>query len=138
MNLNKPKVLLVDDNLDTLDLVEVFLYRDFEILMAENGFDAFKIAVDALPDLIITDIMMPVMDGVRLFNDLRKEKKTAGIPIIAITSFLKKITRKSLRNMGFNGVIAKPIDRQRLLVVISHLLELPHLDPKRQVTDETV
>jgi CheY-like chemotaxis protein len=136
--MKKPRLLVVDDNLDTLDLVEVYLYRDFEVVTAGNGFEGFKVAVDVLPDLIITDIMMPVMDGIRLFNDLRKEEKTSRVPVVAMTSFLKNLTRKSLRNMGFNGVISKPIDRERLLSIITHLLELPHLDPEQQVTDETI
>ena len=55
-----PKVLLIDDSLDTLDLVEVFLYRDFDVVTAENGFEGFKRAQELLPDLVITDIMMPV------------------------------------------------------------------------------
>lgn len=136
--MKRPKLLIVDDNLDTLDLVELFLYRDFEVVTAGNGFEGFKVAGEVLPDLVITDIMMPVMDGIRLFNDLRREEKTARIPVVAMTSFLKNLTRKSLRNMGFNGVISKPLDRRRLLSIIAHLLELPHLDPERQGTDDTI
>lgn len=133
----KPKVLLIDDSLDTLDLVEVFLYRDFDVVTAENGFEGFNRAQELLPDLVITDIMMPVMDGVRLFNDLRRQAKTAAIPVIAMTSFLKRITRKSLLTMGFNGVVAKPIDRQKLLQVIGKALSIPSLFKGGKVTDET-
>jgi CheY-like chemotaxis protein len=133
----KPKVLLIDDSLDTLDLVEVFLYRDFDVVTAENGFEGFNRAQELLPDLVITDIMMPVMDGVRLFNDLRRQEKTAAIPVIAMTSFLKRITRKSLLTMGFNGVVAKPIDRQKLLQVIGKALSIPSLFKGGKVTDET-
>lgn len=133
----KPKLLLVDDSLDTLDLVEVFLYRDYDVITAANGFEGLKIATDVVPDLIVTDIMMPVMDGIRFFNDLRKDEKTVTIPVIAITSFLKQITRKSLLSMGFNGVVAKPIDRERLLRVVTQLLSHETYSPDQQVTDET-
>ncbi len=133
----KPKILLIDDSLDTLDLVEVFLYRDFDVVTAENGFEGFNRAQELLPDLVVTDIMMPVMDGVRLFNDLRRQEKTAAIPVIAMTSFLRRITRKSLLAMGFNGVIAKPIDRQKLLQVIGKVLSIPSLFRGEKVTDET-
>jgi CheY-like chemotaxis protein len=132
------KVLLVDDNQDTLDLLEMFLYRDFEILTAGNGFDGFNVAVRELPDLVITDIMMPVMDGIRLFNDLHRQQKTAGIPVVAMTAFLKRITRKSLLNMGFKGVISKPVNRERLLGMITRMLALPDSLSEVQVTDETV
>ena len=134
---SKPKVLLIDDSLDTLDLVEVFLYRDFDVVTAENGFEGLNRAQELLPDLVITDIMMPVMDGIRLFNDLRRQEKTAAIPVIAMTSFLKRITRKSLLTMGFNGVVAKPIDRQKLLQVIGKVLSIPSLLKGEKVTDET-
>jgi len=133
----KPKVLLIDDSLDTLDLVEVFLYRDFDVFTAENGFEGLKRAQEVMPDLIITDIMMPVMDGIRLFNDLRKREKTAMIPVVAMTSFLKKITRKSLLGMGFNAVIAKPIERQKLLQLIGKLLKISTLCSGEKVADET-
>ena len=73
----------------------------------------------------------------RLFNDLRRQEKTAGIPVIAMTSFLRKITRKSLLSMGFNGVIAKPIDRKKLLQIIGTVLSIPSLRSEDRVTDET-
>lgn len=132
-------ILCVDDNLDTLDLIEVFLFRDFNVYTAENGFEGMKIASELIPSLIITDIMMPVVDGIRLFNDLRKHEATADIPVIAITSFIKKITRKSLLNMGFKAVLSKPVHRLTLLATISSALDIPHLlhSQKPQVTDET-
>jgi len=116
------KVLLIDDNHDTLDLLEMLLYKDFEILTALNGFDGLKRAEEESPDLIITDIMMPVMDGIRFFNSLKKMEKTSKIPVIAITSFVKKITRKSLLNIGFNGVVSKPIDREAVMDTVKKVV----------------
>ena len=133
----KPKLLVVDDNLDILDLVEVFLYKDYDVNTAGNGFEGLKIAKRELPDIIITDIMMPVMDGVRFFNDLRKTQETSSIPVVAMTSFLKQITRKSLLNMGFNGVVSKPLDRERLLNIVKSILSHESFSPSVQVTDET-
>ncbi len=106
------KILLVDDNHDTLDLLEMFLYKDFEIITALNGFEGLKKAEDEIPDLIITDIMMPVMDGIRFFNHLRKNERICHVPVIAVTSFIRKITRNSLLNMGFNGVVSKPLNKE--------------------------
>jgi len=114
----KKKILLVDDNHDILDLLEVFLYDDFEITSVLNGFEGLKIAEEILPDLIITDIMMPVMDGIKFLNNLRKKPKVAGVPVIAVTSFAKKLNIKSLLNMGFNGVVSKPFSREEILAVI--------------------
>ncbi|HON10896.1 MAG: response regulator [Fibrobacter sp.] len=122
---NTLKVLLVDDNHDTLDLLELFLFKDFEVLTAMNGFEGLKRAEEEIPDLIITDIMMPVMDGIRFFNNLKKQEKTNHIPVIAITSFVKKITRKSLLNMGFTGVVSKPLVKETVLETVRKAINLP-------------
>jgi len=118
----QPTILLIDDNHDTLDLLEVFLFKEFEIATALNGFEGMRMAEELLPDLIITDIMMPVMDGIRFFNQLRRQEKMNSIPVIAMTSFLKKMTRKSLLNMGFNDIIAKPIERQTVIDAVTNIL----------------
>jgi CheY-like chemotaxis protein len=118
----KKKILLVDDNHDMLDLLEVFLYENFEITSVLNGFEGLKTAEEILPDLIITDIMMPVMDGIKFLNSLRKKPKIAAVPVIAVTSFAKKLNIKSLLNMGFNGVVSKPFSREEILTVISGII----------------
>lgn len=137
MSAEKPRLLIIDDSFDTLDLIELFCYRDFEVFTAGNGFEGFKMAQELSPDLIITDVMMPGVDGIRLFNDLRRNEKTASIPVVAVTSFLKKITRKSLLNMGFNDVVAKPVDRQRLLATLARVLSLTPIQSAQRSTDET-
>ncbi len=109
------KILLIDDNDNTLDLLEVFLYDAYDLVTAENGFEGLKVAENEQPDLILTDIMMPVMDGIAFFNELRRRKQTAHIPVIAITSFAEQTTVKSLLNVGFCGVVAKPFRRDDIL-----------------------
>ena len=118
----KKKLLLVEDNHDILDLLEVFLYDDFEITSVLNGFEGLKTAEELVPDLIITDIMMPVMDGIKFLNNLRKKQKISLVPVIAITSFAKKLNVKSLLSMGFNGVVSKPFNREAILEVIRNVL----------------
>jgi len=117
----KAKILLVDDNYDILDLLEVFLFGHYEIVTAQNGFEGLSMAEEMRPDIIITDIMMPVMDGIKFLNMLRKKPETALIPVVAITSFAKKMNVKSLMNMGFSGVVAKPFNREAILEVLAAL-----------------
>lgn len=126
---NPPRILLVDDNHDTLDLLEIYLYKEYEILTALNGFEGLKKAEEELPDLIITDIMMPVMDGIRFFNNLKKQEKTKTIPVIAITSFVKKITKKSLLNIGFNGVVSKPLNRDAVVETVRRIINPVEIRP---------
>jgi CheY-like chemotaxis protein len=116
----KKKVLLIDDDHGILDLFEVYLYGDYEIITALNGFEGLKKADEFLPDFIITDIMMPVMDGIKFLNTLRKRPETAAIPVIAVTSFNRKMNEKSLRNVGFNGVVSKPLKRETVMEEIDN------------------
>lgn len=106
----KNKILIIDDSDDILDLLEMYLYKDYNITTAQNGFDGLKKAQEDFPDCIITDIMMPVMDGIKFLNTLKNNETISHIPVIAVTSFVKKINTKSLMNMGFVGVISKPLN----------------------------
>lgn len=118
----RKKILLVDDNDDSLDLLELYLYNQYDIVTAPNGFEALRTAYRESPDLIITDIMMPVMDGIRFFNELRKRDGTRAIPVIAFTSFAETATISSLRNVGFSEVMAKPFDRDIMVETVNRLL----------------
>ncbi len=118
----KKKVLVVDDSHDALDLLEVFLYGTYEVTTALNGFEGLRAARETAPDLVITDIMMPVVDGIKLLSSLREDQKTARIPVIATTSFIKKSNVKSLLSLGFSAVITKPIDRNAIVDAVGKAL----------------
>jgi CheY-like chemotaxis protein len=109
MNQEKKKILLVDDNHDILDLLEIYLYRNYRITTALNGFEGLEKARQEKPDCVVTDIMMPVMDGIKFLNNLRKQDGCASTPVVGVTSFVRKITIKSLLNIGFYKVLTKPL-----------------------------
>jgi two-component system, sensor histidine kinase and response regulator len=111
----RKKALLIDDDHGILDLLEVFLFEQYEIITALNGFEGLTIAQEQMPDLIITDIMMPVMDGIKFLNTLRRRPEAANIPVIAVTSFTKKMNEKSLVSVGFKAVVFKPLNREAVL-----------------------
>jgi CheY-like chemotaxis protein len=119
---DRKKVLLVDDNHDILDLLEVFLFGKYDCITAINGFEGLKAAREIVPDVIVTDIMMPVLDGIKLLGSLREDAKTASIPVVAITSFIKKGNIKSLLSMGFSGVVTKPFEREAIIAMIEKSL----------------
>ena len=118
----RKKVLVVDDSHDILDLLEVFLYGTYEVSTALNGFEGLRAAREGAPDLVITDIMMPVVDGIKLLSSLREDAATARIPVIAITSFIKKANIKSLLSLGFSTVITKPFDREAIVGAVAKTL----------------
>lgn len=117
------KILLVDDDQNTLDLLELFLYKEYDIITALNGFEGLTRAEKELPDLITTDITMPVMDGIRFFNRVARSELVRRVPIIAVTSFAENVTGKSLLNMGFSGVIPKPLEREIVTGTIAATFE---------------
>jgi CheY-like chemotaxis protein len=121
----KKKVLIVDDNHDILDLLEVFLFGKYDCVTALNGFEGLKTARELSPDLIITDIMMPVMDGIKFLNSLREDQKMAAVPVIAITSYAKKTNVKSLLSVGFSAVLTKPFSRDVIIGAVEKTLKKP-------------
>jgi CheY-like chemotaxis protein len=121
----KKKILIVDDSHEILDLLELFLFSTFEVITAVNGFEALNKAKEHLPDGIITDIMMPGMDGIQFFNALKKVDSLAQVPVIAVTSFDKKINTRSLFNLGFTEVVVKPLKRETILETITKAVAPP-------------
>jgi CheY-like chemotaxis protein len=118
----RPRILVVDDDHDTLDLLEIILYKKYEVVTASNGFEALANIKELKPSLVVTDIMMPVMDGIRFLSRLRKDPATKDLRVIAITSFTGQYPLKSLTSLGFAGVITKPPDTAATLSLVSRLL----------------
>ena len=123
MSENLPRIIIVDDNHDTLDMLEIILFKYYEVHTAMNGFEGLQLAQSLKPSCIMTDIMMPVMDGVKFFNNLRSREDTAKVPVIAMTAFMKPITVKSLISMGFSEVITKPFKLAQVLKTVANTIE---------------
>lgn len=121
--MSRKKIVIVDDEPEILDLFEIFLYKDFEVFTASNGFDGLKVVKEVQPDCVITDIMMPALDGIKFLNRFRKIERMEHVPVIAVTAFSATLQEKSLRNIGFALVVAKPVSRIVLIEAINDVLE---------------
>ena len=86
LDLSSAKILVVDDQVINIQSVNALLSSDYSILMATNGEDALKIAVEQRPDLILMDVVMPGMSGKEACILLKENKGTADIPVIFITT----------------------------------------------------
>lgn len=107
-------VLIVEDNDKNLKLVRDLLqFKGFRTLEATAAEDALVLAREQHPDLILMDIQLPGMDGVEALGHLRREPRTADIPVIAITASVMKEDRERFDAAGFDGLIMKPIDIKR-------------------------
>ncbi len=119
--LEKYKILLVDDDKAGIRLLEKVLNKDYDIEIASNGEIGFKRALELKPDLIISDIQMPVMDGIQLTKELKNNESTKNIPIILVTAF--NIYDKEAENSGCDGFFSKPIILPKLKEKIKEFLK---------------
>lgn len=105
------RILVVDDNLMNQRLSCVTLeLAGHETLVAMNGKEAVEVAKHELPDMILMDLRMPVMDGAHAMKQIRADERTHHIPIVALTASAMKGEREKLLAEGFDGYIDKPID----------------------------
>ncbi len=106
----KPTILVVDDTPDNLTLVSSLLRKDYRVKVAINGEKALKIAFsETPPDLILLDVMMPVMDGYEVCRQLRANSRTARIPIIFLTAKSEVEDERKGLSLGACDYIIKPI-----------------------------
>lgn len=118
-DINKKTVLIADDDAKNRKLFKVALRNsDCETIEAENGEQCVKLAKEKLPDLILMDIQMPVMDGITALKLLASDPATSKIPVIAVTSYAMKGDRERFINEGFNDYISKPIDIKEFLKTV--------------------
>ncbi|HPR30882.1 MAG TPA: two-component regulator propeller domain-containing protein [Prolixibacteraceae bacterium] len=116
-------VLVADDNFEIRQFIKGLLQNEFTIIEAQNGKQALEEAFDTLPDLVISDIMMPEMDGLELCERLKTDERTDHIPVILTTVLSSQTDRIEGLQRGADSYIPKPIDPKHLLVRVHKLIE---------------
>jgi CheY-like chemotaxis protein len=102
-------ILLADDHEDNRFALLTVLERDgYRTLAAANGREAVDIAREHLPDMVLMDLAMPVMDGRQAMRELRADERTARIPIVVLTAMALSVDRDRLVMEGFDGLLIKP------------------------------
>lgn len=121
----KTKVLIVDDNRDNLYLLKTILKgQGWDVLEALNGKAALEIAGNHIPDLIVSDILMPVMDGYTLCRQCKSDEKLKNIPFVFYTAtYTEPQDEKFALDLGADRFIIKPRDPEALLEILVELLE---------------
>jgi len=113
-------ILIADDDKNLRYNLKSFLLGEgFSVLLAKNGLEAFKLASDNLPDLILSDINMPYMDGMELLCRLKKNVDTVSIPVIFISASVEEQSVKMALDNGAVEYIKKPFNLSDLLNVIN-------------------
>lgn len=119
----KVSVLIIDDNPEILNYLNDILSQDYEILQAENGQEGIDKAMDKIPDLIVSDVMMPVKDGIALCKELKTNINTSHIPIILLTARTSTVFEIDGLENGADDYITKPFNAQVVKARITSLLE---------------
>lgn len=118
-------VQVVDDNLDVRTYISRILRQaGYQVIMAKNGQEGFDVAQEHHPDLIVTDLMMPMVSGIDLIRLIRESEELKGTPIILVTARADETTRREGAQEGADGYLSKPFSDEELLAGVRNLLAL--------------
>ena len=110
-----PRVLIADDDRDILELVGFRLETSgYDVLKAEDGEDALRVAAESAPDLVVLDVMMPKLDGYEVTRRLRAEEATARIPVILLTARVQEADIARGFEAGADDYLKKPFSPREL------------------------
>ena len=129
MNMTKPErpcVLLVDDYPDAREMYSEYLqYSGFDVIEAGNGIEALQQAIEREPDIILMDLSLPVMDGWEATRRLKADRRTARIPVVALTGHALAGISEGARRAGCDAFVTKPCLPEDLVREIRRVLEEP-------------
>ncbi len=116
------KLLVVEDNKEVSDYLCSILCSEYEVSVAHNGKEGLSLAVEMMPDLILSDVMMPVLDGISFCKRLKENIATCHIPLIFLTARTSPVFKVEGLELGAFDYITKPFDSKILLLKIRNLL----------------
>jgi DNA-binding response OmpR family regulator len=136
MKFKKSEILLIEDDIALgSSISEVLQLSDFKVNWFTDGLKALDYLLNNVPDIIISDLMMPLMDGEELFANIRKNKKFNAIPFIIITANMVEEVKYRQLEKGVNDYIMKPFKSKELIFKIKNILALRHHIEKKYKPD---
>ncbi|MFH0757195.1 MAG: response regulator, partial [Bacteroidota bacterium] len=120
---DRPVILIVEDNPDLRDYIMQNLLGDYRILQAENGNAGLEKTIESIPDLVITDLMMPVMDGMEMCQRLKSDYRTNHIPLVMLTAKADRESKLESLQTGADDYILKPFDAEELKARVKNLID---------------
>jgi len=119
-----PLLLLIEDNAVVADYLQLCLHGHYRLHLASNGEKGIQKAFDLIPDLVLSDVMMPLKDGFEVTNILKNDDRTSHIPIVLLTAKTQLDDRLEGRRRGANAYLTKPFNEEELLLVLANLLDI--------------
>jgi DNA-binding response OmpR family regulator len=118
-----PKILVVEDTQDTRELLHLyFRMAGFDVVLAADGSQGLYMIASEKPDVIITDVCMPDMDGIEMIKQLRSEPETASIPIMVFTARGSETTKRAIE-AGATKAFYKPFDFDELVKIVADMVQ---------------
>lgn len=133
-----PVILIVEDNTDIRSFIFEHLKDKFSILEATNGKMGYEIAIDQKPDVIISDIVMPEMDGYMLCQYLKNNPETCHIPVILLTAKASNNSQKKGFELGADYFVAKPFDIKQLTLRLNNILKSREIFKDQVLNNKTL
>jgi len=121
---NLPVLLIVEDSHDVSDYLAALLKSEYQVKHAENGKIGFENAINTIPDIILSDVMMPEMDGIELLGRLKNDIRTSHIPVVMLTAKADVASRLEGLERGSDAYLGKPFDEKELHIILKNLLEI--------------
>ncbi|MEG1585293.1 MAG: two-component regulator propeller domain-containing protein [Bacteroidales bacterium] len=133
---NRPTLLLVEDNKDLCEMMKLQLESQFNMVFAHDGMDGLKKVRLHHPDIVVTDYMMPEMDGLVMLENIRKDFQISHIPVIMLTAKGSEEAKTEAISKGANAYITKPFSKEYLQARIDNLLKVRSIFREKLRTQE--
>jgi DNA-binding response OmpR family regulator/nitrogen-specific signal transduction histidine kinase len=119
-----PLLLIVEDSSDVVLYLQAILRYEYRIEVAGNGSIGLEKALEIMPDIILSDVMMPVIDGIELLGKVKNDIRTSHIPVVMLTAKADIDSRLAGLERGADAYLAKPVDERELHIQLKNLVEL--------------
>jgi len=124
--LKTPAILVAEDDSDSREMIKILLCsKGYAVIEAADGLQAVEVALTKLPDLILLDLQLPLLDGVRVTRNLRQHPMLRAVPIVVISGHDPNGHRQAALDAGCNDYLLKPIDFERLEEILHSNAPLP-------------
>lgn len=121
---NKPLLLIVEDSIDVIEYIQAIVETDFRVQLAFDGKEGLEKAFNLIPDIILSDIMMPKMDGIELLDKVKNDIRTSHIPVVILTAKADIASRLTGLERGADAYLAKPFNKKELIIQLTRIIKL--------------